>query len=114
MGKKRYLTENERLYLYWMLGLTKKGIQNVTRGDEGISEYLTLLEKNLSEISEDINKLYGDIDIDIDIIIKSEDKDDVAIKWPNLLRCFLTIGARLLQLEGQKNPFMANYLRNLY
>lgn len=96
--KKKYLTENEKLYLYWMLGLTKKGIQNVTRGDEGISEYLTLLEKNLADISEDINQLYGDIDI----IISAENDDDISIKWPNLLRCFLTIGAQTLTIRGSE------------
>ena len=83
-----------------MLGLTKKGIQNVTRGDEGISEYLTLLEQNLAEISEDINQLYRDGDIDI--IIRSENDDDISIKMLSYYRCTNFNNTRFREIRIRK------------
>lgn len=94
----RRLKNDEKIYLYWMLGLTKKGIENVTRGSEGISEYLDLMEKNLAGISNEVASLYGDIDINIHI----GNDSDISMNWPTLLRCFLTMSAQTLTIRGSE------------
>ena len=91
------LTPNQKRYLLWFVGLTGKSVQNVIREQETFENYITSLDKNLSEISNDINKIYGDIDIRV-----SNEGMKYLLKWPDLLRCMLAIGAQTLTIRGSE------------
>ncbi len=91
------LSNHQKTYLYWFMGLTGKSIQNVVRQKEYFEKYFTDLDRNLSEISKDIIGIYGDIDF------KAEyDGMECLLKWPDLLRCMLALGAQTLTIRGSE------------
>ena len=96
-NKKLKLSQNEKQYMYWFLGLTLKSIDNVARGKDNISEYLKELDDNLSVISKDIEKIYGPLEMQI----KQKD-NNVTMNWPSLLRCMLALGSQTLTIRGSE------------
>lgn len=91
------LTANEKRYLYWFLGLTGKSLDNVVRGEQGISDYLTSLDNNLFAVSKEIEKQYGKLDIQI-----TNNGIQYLMNWPSLLRCMLALGAQTLTIRGSE------------
>ncbi len=96
-NKKLKLTPNEKQYMYWFLGLTLKSIDNVARGKDNISEYLSELDSNLKIISKDIEKLYGPLEMQI-----QQNNSKASMNWPSLLRCMLAIGSQTLTIRGSE------------
>lgn len=95
--KTRGITPNEKRYLLWFIGLTGKSIQNVIRDDDGFAKYLSNLDKNLKEISNDVEKTYGKLELSV----SNKDKN-VLLNWPDLLRCMLALGAQTLTIRGSE------------
>lgn len=91
------LSNEERQFLLWFLGLTLKSVDNVTRGDKGLSEYLDELDKNLEGISKTIEQEFGHLDMDI-VLAGSK----YQLQWPSLIRCMLAIGAQTLTIRGSE------------
>ena len=91
------LTPEERRYLLWFLGLTGKSVQNVIREKTQFERYITNLDKNLSEISSDIAKQYGSLEI---TAVNKGMK--YLLQWPDLLRCMLALGAQTLTIRGSE------------
>ena len=94
---KKKLSANEKRYLYWFLGLTGKSLDNVVRGEQGISDYLTSLDNNLFDVSKEIEKQYGKLDIHV-----SNKGIKYLMNWPSLLRCMLALGAQTLTIRGSE------------
>lgn len=92
---KTRLTADQKTYLLWFVGMTGKGIQNVIREHEYFNNYLTYLDKNLSGISENIQKQFGEMEFKV-----SNEGIDYLLKWPDLLRCMLAIGSQTLTIRG--------------
>jgi len=91
------LSPNKKKYLLWFLGLTGKSVQNVIRDDNYFNTYLSSLDQNLSKIAKDIEALYGDM------TIKGTNSGiDFLLKWPDLLRCMMAIGAQTLTIRGSE------------
>lgn len=97
-NKSLRITQNEKQYLYWFLGLTLKSIDNVARGKDNIGEYLIELDSNLAKISADIESKYGKLEL----IISQNKEENVVMKWPSLLRCMLAIGSQTLTIRGSE------------
>ncbi len=98
----------EKTYLYWFLGLTGKSIQNVIRDSEGFSRYLDVFDENLHTISNDVVERYGDLAFNVNFEGK-----DLMLKWPNLLRCLLTIGAQTLTIRGSEKSLYGKMFEKL-
>ena len=92
----RRLSPDKKSYLCWFLGLTGKSIQNVIR-DGSLSEYVTVFDENLKDICKDVENLYGDISLNV-----SFEGKEAMLKWPNLLRCLLAVGAQTLATRGSE------------
>lgn len=92
-----HLSQNEKQYLYWFLGLTLKGIDNVARGSEGIKDYLKNLDKNLTDIANIVELQYGKMDMNIKF-----GKERISMSWPSILRCMLALGAQTLTIRGSE------------
>lgn len=91
------LSRDEQQYLYWFLGLTLKSVDNVTRGDTGLSEYLTQLNNNVAGIASTVENLYGNLSLNVDL-----GNSSFGLKWPDLLRCMLAMGAQTLTIRGSE------------
>ena len=90
------LSETEKIYLRWFVGLTKKSIQNVVREDK-ISSYIDVFDTYLKDIAKDLEQTYGDI-----TILGEYNDHDFTLKWPNLARCLLAVGAATLTARGSE------------
>ena len=90
------LTSSEKSFLFWFIGLTQKSIQNVVRDSE-ISNYIDTFDSNLKEIAKDVERIYGPLSIPVHYNGK-----DIIVKWPNLLRCLLAVGAATLTTRGSE------------
>lgn len=102
------LTDSQKTYLCWFLGLTGKSIQNVIRDSEGFKKYLDILDENLKDISNDVINVYGDISLNINF-----EGHDFLLKWPNLLRCLLATGAQTLTIRGSEKSLYGKMFEKL-
>ena len=90
------INPDEKQYLFWFLGLTGKSIQNVIR-DSSLEDYIDVFDANLKSICKDVETAYGDICVDIDF-----EGNPYFLKWPNLIRCLLAVGAATLATRGSE------------
>lgn len=90
------LSPSEKSYLFWFVGLTGKSIQNVVR-DGNLSKYIDVFDSNLKDIADDVKRKYGDISFSA-----SYQNVEVCLKWPNLMRCLLAVGAATLTVRGSE------------
>lgn len=91
------LSDNEKQYLLWFLGLTLKSVDNVTRGDSGLNAYLTELDRNLEGIAKTVEQSFGSLELKVKL-----KGDRYTLKWPALLRCMLAMGAQTLTIRGSE------------
>ena len=90
------LTSSQKAYLFWFVGLTGKSIQNVIRDGE-LSNYIEVFDDNLKDIAKDVETTYGELSFEAKFGEKA-----LTLKWPNLLRCLLAIGAATLTTRGSE------------
>lgn len=90
------LTAEEKTYLLWFIGLTGKSIQNVIRGTM-LENYIDVFDSNLRDICADVEKIYGDITLKVNY-----KEQGYFLKWKNLLRCLLAVGAATLTIRGSE------------
>lgn len=91
------LSKEEQQFLLWFLGLTLKSVDNVTRGDTGLCEYLSMLDSNLKGIADTVSETFGELELNVSL--KNE---SFSLKWPALLRCMLAMGAQTLTIRGSE------------
>lgn len=91
------LASAEKTYLKWFIGLTGKSVQNVLRDSEYLNSYLSSLDKNVSEISDEVKGLYGELSISV-----NNEGEKCLLKWPDLLRCMYALGAQTLSVRGSE------------
>lgn len=106
--KTKKLKANMKSFLYWFLGLTGKGIQNIVRDDAGFERYLTSLDSNLKEVSQYISNRYGELDVKF-----TNNGVDYMMKWPSLLRCMLAMGAQTLTIRGSEKSMYGKFFEKL-
>lgn len=94
---KKKLSPDEKQYLCWFLGLTLKSIDNVTRDDTGLKDYIDDLDQNLKETADVIETQFGPISVDITYQNKKN-----TLEWSSLIRCMLAIGAQTLAIRGSE------------
>lgn len=90
------LSPSEKQYLYWFVGLTGKSIQNVVR-DANVKSYLDIFDENLKDITREVEATYGDL-----TLLTGTRDNPIILKWPNLVRCLLAVGAATLTIRGSE------------
>ena len=90
------LNPSLKSYLFWFVGLTGKSIQNVIRDGE-LSNYIEVFDENLKDIAKDVEDTYGDLTLEAKF-----DDNKLTLKWPNLVRCLLAVGAATLTARGSE------------
>lgn len=103
------LSQEQKLYLKWMIGLTGKSIQNVLRSeDEQYRQYLNELDKTLRGVIEQSRAEFGELN---GVITIEEEK--YFINWPSVLHLFLAIGAQTLALRGSEKSMYGKLFEKL-
>ena len=90
------LSHDKKTYLYWFLGLTGKSIQNVVR-DNSLESYVDVFDENLKDIYTDVEKKFGPLELNV-----KYEGSEFSLRWPNLLRCLLAVGAATLATRGSE------------
>lgn len=91
------ISPDMKQYLLWFIGLTGKSVQNVIREADSLKSYLTSLDKNMKDISTEVENLYGDLSLNV-----RNEGVDYLLQWPDLLRCMLALGAQTLSIRGSE------------
>lgn len=100
--------DNERLLSLWMLGLTKKGLDNIVRGQQNLIKYTDKLNKTLVSTTADINNYFGEISGQITFNGKS-----INIDWDFFNRLFTVIGAQTLTIRGSAKSMSGKLFEKL-
>ncbi|MDX2304262.1 MAG: CfrBI family restriction endonuclease [Microscillaceae bacterium] len=107
--KNTKLNAEEKLYLEWMLGLTKKGIQNILRNEDiATKNYLTDLEESFAEAAQQIKSIFGDLKGELNI-----GSDSFWIDWLSLLQIFTAIGTQTLAIRGAEKSMYGKLFEKL-
>ena len=85
---------NESLYL-WLLGLTKKGRDNIVRSDDNFDFYRDNFSKSVNEVVDELGNIFGDINASIRLGNSSTE-----FNWQSLSLLFLALGSQTLSIRG--------------
>lgn len=92
------LSDEDKIFLQWLIGLTGKSIQNVLRSNpDAVEEYLHNLDTELTEAAAVITEELGDITTSVKI-----ENENYLLKWPALLQVFYAIGTQTLAIRGSE------------
>jgi hypothetical protein len=100
--KERQSTKNptKRLYLNWLIGLTKKGYDNILRGDDqNLKEYVPDMDNWINEVAEDMSVSYGKVNSTF--ASEGVTKDSI-FDWKTLLYLMSAIGSQTLAIRGSE------------
>lgn len=79
----------------WLLGLTKKGFDNIVRGAENLVDYQVSFSQSMSDAVENLKDTYGDISGVIEVNNRKMD-----VNWNTLALLFMTLGGQTLSIRG--------------
>lgn len=79
----------------WLLGLTKKGLDNIVRTQENIVDYQYLFTASMNDAIKDLENTYGELSGTIEIAGNRLD-----LNWNNLSLMFMSMGAQTLSIRG--------------
>lgn len=90
-------TQAEKVWLYWLLGLTGKSLQNVVRDKSRLTHYISKLEKNIKDILSHLRERYGEVELTV-----ANTGHNYAGDWQTLVKTFLALGAQTLTIRGSE------------
>ncbi len=79
----------------WLLGLTKKGFDNIVRGADNLEDYQYSFTKSMLDTVEDLENTYGTISGTIEINNK-----EIDVSWNTLALLFMALGGQTLSIRG--------------
>lgn len=86
---------DEKILDLWLLGLTKKGLDNIVRTEANIVDYQHSFSASLTDAAEDFENTYGKITGTIEINNKKLNVD-----WKLLSLLFIAMGSQTLSIRG--------------
>ena len=91
-----------------LVGMTKKGSDNILRGEQGKAAYLEKLDKSLNEIETEICEEYGSYEAEFCINGKR-----LKFSTRSLLRCMMAIGSQTLTIRGSEKSTYGKLFEHL-
>lgn len=88
-------SDEQRILDLWLLGLTKKGLDNIVRTKSNLLEYKDSFADSFDETVSDIEDIFGPISGSVTIGEKT-----AGLSWNLLLLLFLAIGSQTLSIRG--------------
>lgn len=79
----------------WLLGLTKKGFDNIVRGADNLVAYQSSFTKSMDDAIEDLEDIYGKLSGKIEVNHKK-----MKLNWNTLALLFIALGGQTLSIRG--------------
>ena len=92
----------------WLLGLTKKGMDNIVRIEDKIVDYQSAFSHSLNHVVEELENIYGELDGRIEINGKR-----LELSWDLLARLFIAIGSQTLSIRGSSKSMNGKMFEKL-
>ncbi|TYS31024.1 CfrBI family restriction endonuclease [Bacillus pumilus] len=110
LGKSLQLAgnDNQRLLPLWLMGLTKKGLDNIVRGRENLNDYTNKLTNTFEEVVPLLENNFGEIQGTLSINGK-----DINVDWNFLNNLFTAIGAQTLTVRGSSKSMSGKLFEKL-
>lgn len=108
--EKGKLSIAEKNYLFWIIGLTGKSIQNVLRGNnkENLATYLAELTETIDSSHKKLSEEFGDLDGMF--LIKDGATE---LSWKRFLQIALAIGTQTLAIRGAEKSMYGKFFEKL-
>lgn len=104
---KRVSAEKKDLLLS-LIGMTRKGWDNIVRRELGKTAYLQKLDQSLKELERDICEEYGTFEAQLDI-----GGEKRTLPTISLLRCMMAIGSQTLAIRGSEKSIYGKLFERL-
>ncbi len=110
LGKSLQLAsnDNQRLLPLWLMGLTKKGLDNIVRGRENLNDYTNKLTNTFEEVVPLLENNFGEIQGTLSISGK-----EINVDWNFLNNLFTAIGAQTLTVRGSSKSMSGKLFEKL-
>jgi len=106
----RGLGKVDRWVLYWLLGLTDKGKQNVLRDEyRWLGQYRTMYDETVSKVAEAYEKEYGSLKGSIQL----KGFDEFHLNWNTLVKLMAIVGSQTLTLRGSQKSLLGKLFEKL-
>lgn len=92
----------------WLLGLTKKGFDNIVRGPENLLDYQLSFAKSMDDAVEDLENTYGEMSGTI--IINNQKLD---VNWNTMALLFMALGGQTLSIRGSSKSMNGKMFEKL-
>lgn len=99
---------SERILSLWLLGLTKKGLDNIVRTEDNITDYTKSFASSLIETSRDMSKKFGELTGEI-----SMGNRTFSLTWQSLLLFCQVIGSQTLSIRGSSKSMNGKLFEKL-
>ena len=87
--------DREKILCLWLLGLTKKGLDNIVRGSNNLSDYVNAFSSStiasLNSLEEDFGELSGTLKLG---------EKEFNVTWETLLPLLMAVGSQTLTIRG--------------
>lgn len=101
-------TGNAKIFDLYLLGLTKKGLDNIVRGEENFNDYKQSFLDSFKETVEDMNNHFGTLSGAIRINGKYTN-----VSWELILLLFVCIGSQSLSIRGSSKSMNGKLFEKL-
>lgn len=92
----------------WLLGLTKKGFDNIVRGSDNLVDYQISFAKSMDDAVEDLKDTYGEMTGVIEI-----DKRKIEVNWNTMALLFMALGGQTLSIRGSSKSMNGKMFEKL-
>lgn len=105
------LSNSEKRVLWWLLGLTKKQIDNVLRSDpKAWGEYLDLYASDLREVATSVAAIYGELE---GTLGADRVADPITVDWIWALYLLQTVGTQERATRGSEKSMYGKFFEKL-
>lgn len=110
LGRSLQLSGNDdqRLLPLWLLGLTKKGLDNIVRGRENLNDYISKLNNTFDEVVPLLSSNFGEIEGTITV-----GGQQIKVDWNFFNNLFTAIGAQTLTVRGSSKSMSGKLFEKL-
>ena len=100
--------KNRKTLYYWLLGLTKKGFDNIVRTQENLEDYKDSFSSSMLETASDIRENFGEVSGSLKLGEK-----EVPVTWELLMMLSICLSAQTLTLRGSEKSMNGKLFERL-